>query len=176
MNDRHALRRDTFGRLIDVERHIHVAALAEDDVLFGSQVADVGRRRLSSCADGYQRGRQGERTGRLDKITSREPCHSYFPPVSDTWEKYTRNAGRGEAANPKTSVAQAGPPARAPPWSYEGAATRRATLRPLPKTSRLDAAFRVAVCDRHPDGLGVGSGARRAVYQLPRDSWAWEHA
>ena len=80
MDDGHALRRDAFRRMVDVERHVHVAALAEDDVLLGSEVADIRRRRLSSCRnDRCEHRRRSERTRCLDESAPRDFCHCSSP-------------------------------------------------------------------------------------------------
>ncbi len=68
--------------MIDVEQEVDVAALAEDDVLFGSQIPDVGG--AGGWAFAVRAASAGAAASALDALTNprlvmRAIC---FPPVS----------------------------------------------------------------------------------------------
>src|SRR5690606_34474236 len=76
VHDRHALRRDALGRMINVEQQVHVSALAEDDVALDAKVARV-LLLLSACSSrdrGEGRGcREG--AGGLDESSPADVLH-----------------------------------------------------------------------------------------------------
>jgi len=76
MNDSHSFRRHALGRLINIQQQIHIAALAENNVLIHAQVAGV--RSLCLCRKGrksHKRRNCHERPGCLYKTASVDLLH-----------------------------------------------------------------------------------------------------